>query len=453
MSRNKKILIGGGVVLMLGAIGYANFRFKRIEGVTVNTEAIQKRKLDAIVSASGKIQAKRTVNISADTMGRVTNLAVNEGDRVKNGQFLLQIDPRTLRSRVESGEASVQAARSQAEQLRLSLESARVALKQAEENHKRQQDLWKGGLTTRETLEKTENDLRMRQAELRAQEQQVQTQQMRMQQERATLDSARYDLSKVRIESPIDGIVTRRNIEEGETVVVGTMNNAGTVLLTIADMSVIEAEVEVDETDIPSVQFGQKAKITIDAMPGRSFTARVTEIGNSPIQQSGQSGQQSAQTQATNFKVTLTVDGEIPEVRPGFTCTAEITTATRDNVLSVPIQATTVREVVVDDKGAIVREPATPGKGRPRAGAVQASELKPGHTRKELEGVFVVRDGKAHFEAVKTGIAGEKYFEILSGLKEGEQVIIGPFSSVRELRDGAAVKVEAAPAGRRTLGA
>ena len=453
MSRNKKILIGAGVVLMLGAIGYANFRFKRVEGVTVNTEAIRKRKLDAVVSASGKIQAKRTVNISADTMGRVTNLAVNEGDRVKNGQFLLQIDPRTLRSRVESGEASVQAARSQAEQLRLSLESARVALKQAEENHKRQQDLWKGGLTTRETLEKTENDLRMRQAELRAQEQQVQTQQMRMQQERATLDSARYDLSKVRIESPIDGIVTRRNIEEGETVVVGTMNNAGTVLLTIADMSVIEAEVEVDETDIPSVQFGQKAKITIDAMPGRSFTARVTEIGNSPIQQSGQSGPQSAQTQATNFKVTLTVDGEIPEVRPGFTCTAEITTATRDNVLSVPIQATTVREVVVDDKGAIVREPVTPGKGRPRAGAVQASELKPGHTRKELEGVFVVRDGKAHFEAVKTGIAGEKYFEILSGLKEGEQVIIGPFSSVRELRDGAAVKVEAAPAGRRTLGA
>ena len=323
-------------------------------------------------------------------------------------------------------------------------------MKQAEENHKRQQDLWKGGLTTREALEKTENDLKMRQAELRAQEQQVQTQQMRMQQESATLDSARYDLSKVRIESPIDGIVTRRNIEEGETVVVGTMNNAGTVLLTIADMSVIEAEVEVDETDIPSVQFGQKAKITIDAMPGKTFSARVTEIGNSPIQTSGQP--QQAASQATNFKVTLTVDGEIPEVRPGFTCTAEITTATRDNVLSVPIQATTVREAVVDDKGNVVREPATTGKGRPRAGAVQASELKPGQSRKELEGVFVVREGKAIFEPVKTGIAGEKYFEILSGLKEGEQVIVGPFSSVREIRDGAAVKVEAAPARRPTAG-
>ena len=451
MSRNKKILIGAGVVLILGAVAYANFRFKRTEGVTVNVEGIQKRKLEAIVSASGKIQAKRTVNISADTMGRVTNLAVNEGDRVKTGQFLLQVDPRTLRSRVESGEASVQAARSQAEQLRSELETARVALKQAEDNHKRQQELWKGGLTTRETLERTENELRMRQAELRTKTQAVETQQLRMQQERATLDSVRYDLSKVRIESPIDGIVTRRNIEEGETVVVGTMNNAGTVLLTIADMSVIEAEVEVDETDIPSVQFGQKAKITIDAMPGKTFTARVTEIGNSPIQQAGQTGQQSATTQATNFKVVLTVDGEIPEVRPGFTCTAEITTATRDNVLSVPIQATTVREVVLDDQGAIVREPANNGKGRPRgAGGVQASELKPGHTRKELEGVFVVRDGKAQFEAVKTGIAGEKYFEVISGVKEGDQVIIGPFSSVRELRDGAAIKIEAAPAGRRT---
>lgn len=445
MSRNKKILIGVGVVLILGAIAFANIKFKRTPGVTVNVEAIQKRNLEAIVSASGKIQPKLFVNISADTMGRVTNLAVNEGDRVKKGQFLLQIDPRNLRTRVQSGEASLQAARSQAEQFRLALDSARVALKQAEENHRRQQDLWKAGLTTREQLERAENDLKMRQAELRTQQQQVETQTRRMDQERASLESAKYDLSKVRIESPITGIVTRRNIEEGETVVVGTMNNAGTVLLTIADMSVIEAEVEVDETDVPTVELGQKAKITIDAMPGKTFTGRVTEIGNSPIQTAGQAAAQSA----TNFKVVLTVDGEIVDVRPGFTCTAEITTATRSNAVSVPIQATTVREVVVDEKGAIVREPATPG-GRPRPGTVQASELKPGHTRKELEGVFVVRDGKAVFEPVKTGIAGEKYFEVLEGLKEGDQVIIGPFASVRELRDGAAVKIEAAPPTRRT---
>jgi HlyD family secretion protein len=223
------------------------------------------------------------------------------------------------------------------------------------------------------------------------------------------------------------------------------MNNAGTVLLQVADMSVIEAEVEVDETDIPSVKIGQPAKITVDAMTGQTFMAKVTEIGNSPIQTTGQQA-----SQATNFKVTLQVEGEIPNVRPGFTCTAEITTATRDNVVAVPIQATTVREMVLDDKGNIVREQATPGAPPRRPGGVQAAELKPGQERKEVEGVFVVRDNKAVFEMVKTGIAGEKYFEVLSGLKEGDNVIVGPFASVRTLADGATVKVEQAPRASTT---
>jgi len=180
-------------------------------------------------------------------------------------------------------------------------------------------------------------------------------------------------------------------------------------------------------------------------MTGKTFTARGTEIGNSPIQTTGQTA-----SQATNFKVTLQVEGEIPDVRPGFTCTAEITTATRDNVLAVPIQATTVREMVVDEKGTIVREPTGPGTPPRRSGGVQAAELKPGQERKEVEGVFVVRDGKAMFEVVKTGIAGEKYFEVLSGLKDGDAVIIGPFSSVRSLADGAAVKLEDAPRATAT---
>lgn len=442
MSRNKKILIGAGIVLILGAIAFANIKFKRNPGVTVNVEAIQKRNLEAIVSASGKIQAKLFVNISADTMGRVTNLAVNEGDRVKKGQFLLQIDPRNLRTRVESGEAALQAARSQAEQFRLALDSARASLKQAQDNHRRQQDLWKAGLTTREQLERAENELKMRQADLRTQEQQIETQKMRMDQERAALASAKYDLSKVRIESPLTGIVTRRNIEEGETVVVGTMNNAGTVLLTIADMSVIEAEVEVDETDVPTVAIGQKAKITIDAMPGKTFTGRVTEIGNSPIQATGQAA--AGQT-ATNFKVVLTVDGEIPEVRPGFTCTGEITTATRANVLSLPIQALAVRDVVRDPANKIVRANTEKNRTqRPRSTVVTAEELPPGQTRKEEEGVFVVRNNVAEFIPVKTGIAGDKYFEVVSGeIKDGDQVITGPFASVRNLKDGDTIKVQA----------
>jgi HlyD family secretion protein len=444
LNRNKKILIGVGIVALLGAVAYANIAFKRTDGIEVNTETIQKRKLEAIVSASGKIQPQRLVNISADTMGRVTDLAVNEGDRVTKDQFLLQIDPRNLRTAVQRTEASLAAARSQMQQLSLALDTARVSLKQAEENYKRQQDLWKGGLTTRESLERAENDLKIRQADLRQQEQQVKTQQLRMQQESATAESARFDLSKVRIESPIAGIVTRRNIEEGETVVVGTMNNAGTVLLTVADMSVIQAEVEVDETDIPSLAIGQPAKITIDAMPEKTFTGKVTEIGNSPIQVTGQA----ASTQATNFKVVVTLDTEIPDVRPGFTATADITTAVRDGAVAVPIQATTVRELIVDAKGEVVRAPQDDKRPR-RPGAVQAAELQPGQSRKEIEGVFVVRDGKAVFTPVKTGVAGDKYFEILSGLNEGDAVIVGPFASVRELADGAAVKVSQATPARR----
>jgi HlyD family secretion protein len=439
MSRKKKLLIAVGVVVLLGAIAFANFRFKRVDGIDVNTEAIQTRDLESMVSASGKIQPKTLVNISADTMGRVTGLAVNEGDRVTRGQFLLEIDPRNLRTRVESGQASLQASMSQLEQSRLSLENARLSLKLAEDNYNRQRELWKGGLTTREALERAENEFKAQQASLRSQEQNLKTQQARIAQERASLSSAQYDLSRVRIESPINGIVTRRNIEEGETAVTGTMNNPGTVLLTIADMSVIEAEVEVDETDIPNVQLGQPAKVTIDAMPGKTFMAKVTEIGNSPIQAAGQA----ASAQATNFKVVLTLDGEVPDVRPGFTCTAEITTATRKNVLAVPIQATTVREVVVDDKGTIVREPVTPGQGR--RPIAPAGELKEGQQRKELEGVFVVRDNTVLFEPVVTGIAGERYFEVISGLKAGDQVVVGPFSSVRELRDGATVQATPAP--------
>lgn len=439
MTGRKKILIAVGIAVILGAVAFANFRFKRVDGLEVNTETVQKRRLEAIVSASGKIQPQRSVDISADTMGRVTNLAVNEGDRVARDQFLLQIDPRNLRTAVQRTEASLAAARSQMEQMRLSLESARVSLKQAEDNLRRQQELWKQGLTTRETLERADSDVKVRQADLKSQEQQVRTQELRMQQESATAESARFDLSKVRIESPIAGIVTRRNIEEGETVVIGTMNNAGTVLLTIADMSVIQAEVDVDETDIPNLAIGQPAKITIDAMPGKTFTGKVTEIGNSPIQAAGQT----ASTQATNFKVVVTLDTEVPEVRPGFTCTAEITTAVREQAVAVPIQATTVREMVVDEKGNVVRENGETTQRPRRSTGVQAAELKPGQSRKEIEGVFVSKDGKAQFTPVTTGIAGEKYFEVLSGLSEGDAVIVGPFTSVRELADGAAVKPNA----------
>jgi HlyD family secretion protein len=440
MSR-RNILIAIGVVLLGAAVIAANFYFKRDKGLPVTTETIRSRDLEAVVSASGKIQPKRLVNISADTPGRVVNLAVNEGDRVKVGQFLLQIDPKSLRTRVDGGTASLDAAEQSLESMRQSIETAKVQLQQAQQTLARQEDLWNQQLTTRELLDKAMNDVQAAQSTMQEREKQLRPQLSRIAQERAALESARYDLSKVRIESPIDGIVTRRNIQEGETAVVGTMNNAGTVLLTLADMGVIQAEVEVDETNVPSVQIGQIGKITIDAIPDRSFKGHVTEIGNSPIQSTTPVA---AGTQATNFKVVVVLDEKIPEVRPGFTCTADITTATRKNVVSVPIPAVAVRELIYDANGQVVKEPKTDKRRRSSSVETVASaqELKPGQTRKEAEGVFVVRDGKAEFLPIKMGIAGDKYFEILGGLRAGDQVITGPYNSVRGMTDGDTVRVD-----------
>ena len=434
----RNILIGLGVVLLGAAVVAANLWYKREVGLPVTTEVIKSRDLEAIVSASGKIQPKSLVNISAETPGRVVDLAVNEGDRVKKGQFLLQIDPKSLRSRVDNQEASLQVAAASLEQLRQSVETARVQLELLKQTLKRQQDLWNRQLITREALEKAENDVKTAESGLQERIKTTTTQDSRIMQERATLDSARYDLSKVRMESPIDGIVTRRNIQQGETAVIGTMNNAGTVMLVLADMSVIQAEVEVDETSIPNVQIGQLAKITIDAIPDKSFKGHVTEIGNSPIQPAAGA----AGTQATNFKVVVVLDEKVPDVRPGFTCTADITTATRKDVVAVPIPAVAVRELIYNEEGQVVKEPRTDKRRRSATENLATQELKPGQTRKETEGVFVVSNGRAEFAPIKMGIAGDKFFELLSGLKAGDQVITGPYNSVRGMADGDLVKID-----------
>ena len=435
------------VLLIIGGGAAASFARRGDPGITVTVESIQKRDLEAIVSASGKIDPKKTVNISANTMGRVTRLGVKEGDRVTAGQFLLLIDPVNAEAAVRRDVAAVAGARTALEQSRVGLQSARANLEVARQNLKRQQELWSSGLTTRETLERAQAEVEVRESDLKAREQEIKTRETQLNQQQAGLSSSQHALAQVRFEAPFDGIVTRRNIEEGENVMVGTMNNAGTVLLTVADMSVIEAEVEVDETDIPFVQLGQVAKVMIDAIADKEFTGRVTEIGNSPIQTAGSGTTRTA----TNFKVTITIDGQIPEVRPGFTCTAEITTATKKQVTSVPIQALTVRELLFDAQGNIVHDTRPPRTGfrfgPPQAATVAAvpAELKPGEKREEVEGVFLMKDGKAAFTTVKTGIAGERYLEVLTGLKEGDQVITGPFDSVRGMFEGDIVKTAPKP--------
>jgi HlyD family secretion protein len=453
MTRKRALIILAFVIVGAAVIG-ANFYLRRQTGVSVNTEALRNRDLESLVSASGKIQPKTQVNISANTTGRVTRLAVQEGERVKAGQFLLEIDPRSLEGQLQRGEASVAAAESSLQQAHTNVEQAKAKLELAQQTLKRQQELWKDGLTTKQDLERAQNDVAVRESDLKARQQDIQTREQQIRQEQAGLATTRYNLNQVILNTPIDGLVTRRNIEQGETAVMGTMNNAGTVLLTIADMSVLDAEVEVDETDIPDVNLGQQAKITIDAIPDRTFKGHVTEIGNSPVQAA--TTQNTGQRQATTFKVKVTLDEPVPDVRPGFTCTAEITTATKSTVVAVPIQALTVREMLFDDKGTLVHEPP-PKKGRNVEPTVSASnEPPPGHTRKETEGVFVVRDGRAVFVPVKIGIAGEKYFEVVSGLKAGDQVITGPFANVRTLADGQEIKIAdqsssqtaATPAGR-----
>ena len=435
MTAPRRLIVFVLVVGVAGALVYFNLTSERATGPEVEVEAVERRSLEAVVSASGKIEPKLSVDISASTMGRVTRLAFSEGDQVEIGQFLLEIDPETLRAAVDRGEAGLQASRSTQRQAEVSVESARVNLQIANNNLERQENLWQLRLISRETYELAIDDLTLREAELRAREVEVTTQSQRIRQEEASLQSARYDLTKVTITAPIAGVVTRRSIEEGETVVIGTMNNQGTVLATIADLSVIEAEVEVDETDIPSVRLGQTAEVTIDALPDLRFAGLVTEIGNSPIQTNAGSG-----SQATTFKVVVTLKGEIPDVRPGFTCTADITTAVRLDSLAIPIQATTVRQVMVNAAGEVIR--ADPGA---RSGgiepAVSAAELPQGGSVEELEGIFVARQGRAVFVPVKIGIAGERYFEALTGVREGDLVITGPFSEVRNLGDGDAIRV------------
>ena len=449
MTASRKAILITAIAIIGGAIAYVNLTFQRATGPEVDVEAVERRRLEAIVSAPGTIVPQLTVDISADHMGRVTRLTFNEGDRVEVGDFLLEIDPETLRAAVDRGEAALQASRSSQRQAEVMVETARVNLELARDNLDRKQHLWELQLISREEYDGVLNDVALRETELQAREVEVATQAQRIRQEEANLESARYNLDKVTITSPISGVVTRRNIEEGETVVVGTMNNPGTVLATIADLSVIEAEVEVDETDIPGVELGQTATVTIDAFPDRDFPGVVTEIGNSPIQAAGAAGG-GVGSQATVFKVVVTLDEAIPGVRPGFTCTADITTAIRSDSLAIPIQAATVREVLLDADGNVVRQEAgSRSRGvTPGVSAAEAAEAPEEENEEELEGVFVARQGRAVFAPVDTGIAGERYFEALSGVTEGDLIIIGPFNEVRNLADGDAIRVVESAARR-----
>lgn len=397
MKGRRKWLILGGAALVLALI-VVSLVTSRESGVKIEVEAVEARDLTAVVTASGSVEPQSSVSISATTSGEVVRVGVTEGQRVAQGDFLLQLDPVS----VQAG-ASGQAAAVQAAQAELAAAEARVAY--ARQEYERTRRLAEGELVPRAELESAQAELRSREADVRAAR-------SRVQQAGATLTSARHDVSRVTFTSPIDGVVTKINVEEGEVALIGTMNQPGTILMTVADLGVMEATIDVDETDVVDLEVGQVATVTIDAFRDTTFTGRVSEVGTSPKIVPTAAG---PDQEATDFEVVITLDATLPAPRSGLSCSAEIRTAHRDDVLTIPIQSLVVRSVA-DDATA--------------EGVI------------EREGVFVVHDGTARFVPVRVGITGERYFEVVSGLEAGDQVVSGSYQALRDLTDGATVEIE-----------
>lgn len=429
----KRILIGAGVALFV-VIVVAILAGNRTRRTEVEAATVGRKHLVATVSASGTIDPKRSVDVSANTMGRVVRLAVAEGDTVQAGDFLLEIDPTEFRSVVSSLEAAVRTSEANLRLAQASLEKAKLDLRRAEQ-------LNDEGLATEEQLQAARTTAEVEEARVAAAR-------STLVQQQANLDKARYDLEKVTVTAPMTGIVTRLNVEEGENAIMGTLNNPGTVLLTIADLSRMEARVRVDETEVVKLAFGQPARIEIDAFPDTSFQGRVTEIGNSPIYSSAGASQQ-----AVDFEVKVTLEDRIPTIRPGLSAEAEIRYAERDSALAVPLGAVTVRRWPPEPRvGRRNRRAAAQGgeaeRSGPEAGAVADSAGIGGAAagaepeRKDREGVFVIEDGVARFRPIRLGITGEEDFEVLSGLAGGERIVSGPFRVLRDLQDGDEVEVD-----------
>jgi len=418
----KKYFIFIGIALLVVILIFVNVRAKRQRALAVQAEEVTRRDLTMVISASGSVRPKRKVDISASSIGKVTKVAVREGDVVERGQFLLQIDPIELETAVARIEAMLEAAKANERQ-------AVAQADQAKNDYERAKTLLAGGYRTSQEVDAAKTNYDVAAARLEAVSQDIL-------QYRANLASARHSLKEVTITAPMSGIVTRRNVEEGETAIMGTLNNLGTVLLTIADLSTIETEIEVDETEVTRMKIADKAKVTLDAYPDTSFTGEVSEIGNSPILSAASATQQ----QGVDFKVVVTILDSIPNVRPGLSADAEITVAESKSALSIPIQSLTARRKR-DLKGYKASADTTKAADTTRIAAAKADTAQSGAGETEVEGVFVVKDGKAQFRLVKVGISSQKHFEVKSGLEAGEKVVSGNFKAIRELKDGQRVKI------------
>jgi HlyD family secretion protein len=478
MKKGKKVWVIGAGAVLLAIIILVSINSSRRSAVVVQASKVERKNvLVSKVTASGQIRAKEFVNLQSEISGIITDLPVREGSQVKKGDILLKIDPiqtaADQNARRASYEAAVADARAQqfaianaeANLLRdeATLTSARAELTQAENDYslaqrsfKRQQELNEDGLIPRDDYERAQNDLKASKSRLdvaKAKVAQYETQirvsrnnieqnktnatasRARAESSEAELTRANAELRKTTLYSPLDGVITQLNVEKGERAQPGIMSNPEATLMTIANLSVIQAELKVDETDIVNLSIGDSTDIKVDALPDDVFQGEVTEIGNSPIS-TGSNTQE-----AKDFKVIVTLKKPSPKLRPGMSCTGDITTDTRKNVLVIPIQALTIRDVEVDKDGKYHPPDLTK---RSRTRSAQADSNKENIRKKELEGVFVIDDNSkiARFRVVKTGITGESEIEVLDDLKEGEKIVSGSFQTLRTIKDGAAVKIE-----------
>ncbi len=399
--RKKRMFLFLGIILVIAVIILLNLQSQREKTVKVTVEKVKRQDLTSLVSASGEVKPKKNVNISAQVPGRIIKIGVVEGQEVKAGDFLLKLDSAQYEAYAERDRALIQGAKAD-------LIQAEARLQRDRSFYDRQKKLFDEELISKDQLEAAKVQFDISSAQVNAISSNIR-------QAEASLKSTLDNIDKTTYVAPIDGIITSLRVEEGEVAIIGTMNNPGTVLLTLADLSVMEVEVEVDETDVVGVRLGQEAKIRVDAFPGVDFQGRVTEVGSSALQR-GLTASASTQ-EAKDFKVVVTLDDPAKQLKPGLSASADIVTAERKGVLSVPIAALVLRE-------------------KPAEGAA------PGAKPVEEEGVYIVEEGRAKFQPVVKGIAGGMDMEIATGLAEGQEIVSGPYSALRELKDGVLLKTE-----------
>ena len=425
MSKRNKVLLGGGGAVLLIILVMVSASAKREKGIEVRFETVGRKDLVAAVTASGKIQPKKKVDISADITGRITRIAVREGDFVQKGQFLLQIDPTIYQANLQRAQAAMSQAEAGAVQARATRDQSARALTRTKELREQNPNL-----ISQEQLEQAQTANDIAEANLTASQHLVE-------QSRAGLQEARDQLAKTHLIAPMAGRVTRLAVEEGEVAVPGTFSRETGLLLTISDLSVIQTKVQVDETDVVRLHLGDSVEVTIDAFPDTTFIGRVTKVSNSAILTAASAVGGSQSDRAVDYQVEITLSNPPSEVRPDLSATARIVTDTRKQALAIPIIALTVRE------NTPISTEQRSGRGTAQAATTTPADSgKRGHggNKKEAEGVFLVHNGVATFHTVKVGIAGEEHFEVVEGVHQGDTIVAGPYQAIRDLKEGAHVR-------------